>query len=304
MNAAAPILAGPIGPLYFRFRGGSWELSRSVRLVGILNVTPDSFYDGGRYGSPDRALERAERMVEEGADAIDVGGQSTRPGARSLGPDEEWRRVEPVLSALSGRVGVPLSIDTYHGEVARRALDLGAAMVNDVSGLCHDPTIADHAARAGAGLVLMHALGVPDRIHETRPYEDVGAAVAEFLAGQLRLAAARGVSEEHVALDPGVGFSKQAEQSVAALRAIPRLTRMGRPLYIGVSRKSFLNVLTGQPAEGRLAGSLGAVVASWYLGGRIFRVHDVRETRDALRAAGSILDPASSAPAEPVESRR
>ena len=278
-------------PLRFGFRGGSWELSTHPRVVGILNVTPDSFHDGGRYASADRALERAERMVEEGADGIDVGGQSTRPGAVPLGPEDEWRRVEPTLRALADRVAVPLSIDTYHGEVARRALDLGVAVVNDISGLAHDPSIAEHAARAGAGLVLMHAVGVPAAIHDRRDYPDVGGAVVEFLAAALEAAAARGVPRERVALDPGVGFSKQPGQSVAALRAIPRLTALGRPVYIGVSRKSFLGALTGQPVEGRLAGTLGATVAAYALGGRIFRAHDVRECREALRAAVALLTP-------------
>ena len=282
---------GLSGPLRFEYRGGSWELSAAPRVVGILNVTPDSFHDGGRYASADRALERAERMVAEGADGIDVGGQSTRPGAAVLGVEDEWRRVEPALRLLAGRIPVPLSIDTFHGEVARRALDLGVAVVNDISALAHDPSIADHAARAGAGLVLMHALGVPDRIHERRAYPDLGAQVRGFLAAQLDVAAARGVPRTCVALDPGVGFSKQPEQSISALRAIPLLTSLGRPLYIGVSRKSFLGALTGQPTEGRLAASLGATAAAYALGGRIFRTHDVRETRDALRAAEALLAP-------------
>lgn len=303
MGPAAQAPGALIAPLRFDFRGGSWDLSRGFRLVGILNVTPDSFYDGGRYASADLALRRAERMVAEGADAIDVGGQSTRPGGAPLSPEAEWERVEPVLRALGGRAGVPLSIDTYHGEVARRALDLGVAMVNDVSGLTHDPGLADHVARHAAGLVLMHARGVPDGIHEARRYDDVGAEVEVFLAARLRLAGTRGVPETNVALDPGIGFSKRAEQSLEALRAIPRLTRLGRPLYIGISRKSFLAAPSGPPPEGRLAASLGATVAAWLLGGRIFRVHDVRETRDALGAAGSILDPASGAPATPLESR-
>lgn len=300
---AAPVPGALTAPLRFGFRGGSWDLAGGFRLVGILNVTPDSFHDGGRYASADRALAHAERMVAEGADAIDVGGQSTRPGATPLTPEEEWERVEAVLRALPDRVGVPLSIDTFHGEVARRALDLGVAIVNDVSGLGYDPAVADHVARAGAGLVIMHALGVPGRIHEAREYEDVGAAVAEFLAAQLRRAASRGVPETSVAFDPGVGFSKRADQSLAVLRAIPRLTALGRPLYIGVSRKSFLGALSGPSPEGRLAASLGATVAAWLLGGRIFRVHDVRETREALTTAGSILDRAPVAPAEPLESR-
>lgn len=284
-------------PLIFAFRGGSWDLAERPRVVGILNVTPDSFYDGGRYASADRAIERAERMAEEGADAIDIGGQSTRPGSAPLGVEEEWQRLKPLLGALPGRVAVPVSVDTFHAEIARRALELGASILNDITGLAHDPSIASHAAAAGAGLVLMHSLGGPGRLHEPRGYEDVGASVRDFLAAQMRLARERGVAAERIALDPGAGFSKQADQSIAALRSIRELTALGRPLYIGVSRKSFLGALTGQPAEGRLAASLGATVAAFALGGRIFRAHDVRETRDALSAALALL--AAGAPAAP-----
>jgi dihydropteroate synthase len=299
----APAAGALTAPLRFQYRGGSWDLSRGFRLVGILNVTPDSFHDGGRFDAPGRARERAERMAAEGADAIDVGAQSTRPGATPLSWEREWERLLPVLEALRDLPGVPISVDTFHGEVARRALDLGAAMVNDVSGLEHDPAVADHVARAGAGLVLMHARGVPDRIHEPREYGDLGAEVAAFLAGQLGAARARGVPEGNVALDPGIGFSKRADQSLGALRAIPRLTALGRPLYIGISRKSFLKGPAGSPPEARLAASLGATVAAWRLGARIFRVHDVRETREALAAAESILDPAPGPQAPPWESR-
>lgn len=292
-GTAAPLTVPsvPPGPLAFVFRTGSWDLAERPRVIGILNVTPDSFYDGGRYASPDRAIERAERMVEEGADGIDIGGRSTRPGAAALDIEEEWRRLLPALRGLCGRVNIPVSVDTFHGEIARRALDSGAAIVNDITGLAQDPSIAALAAGAGAGLVLMHSVGGPDRLHEPRRYEDVGGSVRGFLTAQLHLAVAGGVPAERIALDPGIGFSKQPDQSLAALRAIPGLTALGRPLYIGVSRKSFLGALTGQPVEGRLAASLGATVAAFALGGRIFRTHDVRETRDALRAAGALLAP-------------
>jgi dihydropteroate synthase len=273
----------------FTHRLGSWDLSQQARVVGILNVTPDSFSDGGRFLSPDRAVERAEQLSEAGADAIDIGGQSTRPGSTEpVGADEEWARIAPVLEALAKNPLAPVSVDTYHGEVARRALDLGASIVNDVSGLMVDPTLADHAARAGAGLVLMHSMGAP-RFHQPREYADVALEVRAFLADRMREAEARGVPPERIALDPGVGFSKRAEQSLDALRGLPLLTSLGRPLYIGVSRKSFLGSVTGQPVEGRLAAGLGATVACYALGARIFRTHDVRETRDALRIAEDVL---------------
>jgi dihydropteroate synthase len=281
----------------FAYRSGVWDLSERPRVVGILNLTPDSFYDGGRYESPELALERAERMIAEGADGVDLGGQSTRPGGEPVGAEKEWRRIEPTLALLRRRVGAPISIDTYHGEVARRALDCGADVVNDVTGLTADPTIADHVARAGAGLVLTHSLGAPADLHEPRKYEDVAAEVRAFLERQIRVAESRGVARERIAVDPGIGFSKRARQSIAALRGIPALRGLGRPVYVGVSRKSFLSAITGQPAEARLAAGLGATLAAYSLGAGIFRTHDVRETLDALRAAEALLgDAESSAP--------
>ncbi|HYQ89890.1 MAG TPA: dihydropteroate synthase [Candidatus Binatia bacterium] len=270
-------------------------------MVGILNLTPDSFSDGGRHAAPDAALARAEAMAAEGADAIDVGGQSTRPGATALGAEEEWDRVGPSLPSLVKRIPLPISIDTYSALVARRALDAGASMVNDVSGLGVEPELADAVARSGAGLVLMHSLGAPDRIHAPREYQDVARDVSAFLAERMRLAESRGVPRERLALDPGIGFSKRAEQSLEALHGIPRLASLGRPVYVGLSRKSFLGALTGDPVEGRLAAGLGATVAALALGARIFRTHDVRETVAALRLAESILAPADAvAPGAPA----
>lgn len=299
----------PAGPLRFTHRLGTWDFADGPRVVGILNVTPDSFFDGGRFVSPEDALARAFAMVEEGADALDVGGQSTRPRAGApVSEDEEWDRIAPVLRLVVSRLpAVPVSVDTYRGEVARRALEAGVAMVNDVSGLAVAPEIADSVGETGAGLVLMHSRGAPDRLHDARDYPDVGLEVREFLIERLQEAVSRGVDAERIALDPGVGFSKRAEQSVVALRGLPLLTDLGRPLYIGVSRKSFLGSLTGEPVDRRMAAGLGATIAAYALGGRIFRTHDVRETRDALRVARAILDaevnPASLDP-QPVPERR
>lgn len=259
-------------------------------MVGILNLTPDSFYDGGRHVAPDAAFQRVEAMAAEGADAIDVGGQSTRPGAQAMSAEEEWGRLEPRLKSLVARVSLPFSIDTYHAEVARRALDQGVAMVNDVSGLGVDPTLADVTARAGAGLVLMHSHGAPAGFHTPREYPDVVEEVRGFLESRTRLAEQRGVPREAIALDPGIGFSKRAEQSFEALAGIPRLLTLGRPVYVGVSRKSFLGSLTGEPAEARLPAGIAATVAAFLLGARIFRTHDVRETVQALRIAERVVE--------------
>ena len=269
-------------------------------MVGILNLTPDSFYDGGRYLEPASALARAETMASEGADALDVGAQTTRPGAGPPAtPDEEWDRLRPVLPELV-RMGLPVSVDTYRAEVARRALDAGVSMVNDVTGLTAEPELARHAARAGAALIVMHALGAPDRMHDLVEYADAAESVRSFLARQMQAAIAAGVPEERIALDPGIGFSKRAAQSLEVLRGLPRLTSLGRPLYIGVSRKSFLAHVTGRdaavpvPVSDRLAAGLGATIAAIALGARIVRTHDIRETVDAIRTAEAIWNPLES----------
>lgn len=281
-------------PLIFRHRAGSWDLHERARVVGILNLTPDSFYDGGRHAEPARAIARAEAMAAEGADAIDAGAQSTRPGVgpqAMIDAEEEWSRLAPVLPALV-RLGLPVSVDTWRALVARRALDAGAAMINDVTGLTGDPAMAATVAEGSAGLVLMHALGAPDRMHERVEYGDVVEEVREFLHRQMAVALEAGIATERIALDPGIGFSKRAPQSLRVLQGLPRLTSLGRPLYIGVSRKSFLGRVTGgRPAEERLAGGLGATVAALALGARIVRTHDVRETVDAIRTAEAIWNP-------------
>ena len=305
----------------FVFRGGTWDFggaSPHARVVGIVNVTPDSFFDGGRYADPARAIDRALQLVAEGADSIDVGAQSTRPGpaggasapATQVGAEEEWRRLEPVLALLAARLAtrpnpIPISVDTYHASVARRALDAGASIVNDVSGLTADPGMTRVVAEAGAGLVIMHALGAPGAMHAPREYGDVGREVRDFLADRVAEAVAAGVEPERIALDPGIGFSKRADQSVEALRALPLLTGLGRPLYIGVSRKSFLGQLTGRPVEERLAAGLGATIAAVALGARIVRTHDVAATRDALLAAEAVLhpEPRAGVESEPETSR-
>ncbi|MGE5178488.1 MAG: dihydropteroate synthase [Bacteroidota bacterium] len=289
--------------MIFVHRAGSWDLGERARVVGILNLTPDSFYDGGRYAEPSAALARAEAMAAEGADAIDVGAQSTRPGGEPpIGAEAEWERLRPVLPGLI-RLGLPVSIDTWRVGVARRALEAGAAIVNDITGLTAEPAIAREAAAAGAGLVIMHSRGGPDHLHDPVEYDNVVEEVRGFLIAQWNAAAAAGVPNERIALDPGIGFSKRAPQSLAVLYGLPRLTSLGRPLYIGVSRKSFLGHVTGRPAEERLAAGLGATVAARLRGGGIFRTHDVRETVDAIRMAEAIVNPDRAGAHEPAPSR-
>jgi len=283
----------PREPLIFRHRTGVWDLTWRPRVVGILNLTPDSFYDGGRYATSDAAMARAEVMVSEGADAIDVGGQSTRPGAKPLSAEEEWARLGPFLGSLVKRIPLPFSIDTYHPEVARRALDAGVAMVNDVTGL-GDPSLADAVAGAEAGLVLMHSLGGPGQFHQRRVYHDLAAEMRAFLVERMGLAESRGVPREQIALDPGIGFSKNADQSLGAIHAIPTLKTLGRPIHLGVSRKSFLAKTIGSPEADRLDAALGISMAAYEHGARIYRTHDVRETVETVRLAQMRFAPCES----------
>jgi dihydropteroate synthase len=258
-------------------------------VMGILNVTPDSFADGGRRLDPSVAIADGEQMLSHGADLIDVGGESTRPGAPPLDEAEEWRRIEPVLRGLRSRTRAPISVDTYKASVAQRAIDLGADLVNDVSALTYDPPIAGVVARAGVAVVLMHNRGRSADMYERAQYADVAADVASELS--LRVAAAReaGIAADRIILDPGVGFAKEASQSFAVLAGLPRVAAMGRPILCGPSRKSFLTKAIGDRVpDGRVWATAAAVTASVLLGAHIVRVHDVKPMVDVVRVADAI----------------
>jgi dihydropteroate synthase len=256
--------------------------------MGIVNVTPDSFSDGGRHLDPDAAADAARRLAAEGAAHVDVGGVSTRPGSEPVSLDEELRRVVPVLERLGG--SVPLSIDTAKAEVARRALELGAELVNDVTALRGDPDLAGVVADAGAYLCLMHMRGEPRTMQADPRYDDVAAEVAAFLEGRLAAAVAAGIPEERVCLDPGIGFGKTVAQNLELVRRLDVLLALGRPVLIGLSRKSTLGRVLGDPSAttGSAAASVGAAVAAFERGASIFRVHDVREHVEALTAAAAV----------------
>ncbi len=256
-------------------------------VAGILNVTPDSFFDGGRWYTPDDAIGRAFVMSEEGADLIDIGGESTRPGADPVPAEEEWARLEPILRGLD-ELPIPFSIDTTKLYVAQRALDAGAAAINDVSGLRREPALADLAARTGAGLVLMHSRGTPRTMQADTTYADLVGEVRRELGGALALARERGCAPEQVALDPGIGFGKSAEGSLELIARLRELASLGRPIYLGPSRKSFLGKLFGLEPEERLEGTIAACVAALERGAHIFRVHDVRAVRRALDVAHAV----------------
>ena len=258
--------------------------------MGVLNVTPDSFSDGGDFLEPAAAVTHAELLAAEGADVIDVGGESTRPGAAPVGEEEELRRVLPVFEALRDRRLAPLSIDTGKAGVAHAALAAGATFVNDVSALRADPGMARVVADAGADVCLVHMRGEPRTMQENPTYEEVVTEVREFLEERLAFAVAAGIPEEKVWLDPGIGFGKTLEHNLELLRRLDEIVSIGRPVVVGVSRKRFIGRLTGKAERDRLAGSLAAAVLAFERGATMFRVHDVGPTRDALAVAGATLD--------------
>jgi len=256
--------------------------------MGVVNVTPDSFSDGGRFFEHGDAIAHGRKLAEDGADLVDVGGESTRPGAEPVGAEEERRRVIPVVEALAAE-GIGVSVDTNKAAVARPALEAGAAVVNDVSAFRFDPELAGLTAAAGATCVLMHMLGEPRTMQDDPRYEDVVAEVAAFLEERLAFAVSEGVPEDRVWLDPGIGFGKTSEHNLELLRRLDEIAALGRPVVIGTSRKSFLGRLTGRGEEGRLAGTLATNVMALERGASVFRVHDVAEVGDALRVAGAVL---------------
>jgi dihydropteroate synthase len=255
--------------------------------MGVLNVTPDSFSDGGRFLQPDAAIEHARRLVAEGAAIVDIGAESTRPGAAPVSSDEELRRLQPVLESIAG---TPVSIDTSKAVVARRALGLGAEMVNDVTALRADPELAGVVGEHGAYLCLMHMQGEPRTMQAAPRYEDVVSEVAHFLEERLELAVAGGVREDRICLDPGVGFGKTVDQNLELVRRLDALVALGRPVLVGFSRKSSLGRILGDPTatEGTMPASLGAAVAAFERGAWMLRVHDVRETVEALTIAAAV----------------
>jgi dihydropteroate synthase len=263
--------------------------------MGVLNVTPDSFSDGGRFSSTERALARALEMIAEGADILDIGGESTRPGAQAVSAEEEIRRVVPVIEALSKSSDVPISVDTTKALVARAALRAGAEIINDISGLRFEPELGRVAAAAGAGLLLMHSRGDMRTMHELEPVPDILTEVACGLRHAIAEAERRGVPRECIALDPGIGFSKSLEQNLELIARFDRFARMfqGFPLLIGTSRKSFLGrLLEGAPTSERLHATMATVTAAVLGGAHIVRVHDVRAALETVRVADALKDAA------------
>lgn len=269
--------------------GGSLSLGTRTVVVGVLNVTPDSFSDGGQTFEAGRAIDRALEMESEGADIVEIGGESTRPGATPLSASEELARVLPVISGLAGRLRVPISIDTYKSEVAAAATAQGASIINDVSALRFDPRLADVVAREGAALVLMHMRGEPETMQKIEPSPEIFAEIISDLGSAVGLAMQRGVSRDRIVIDPGIGFGKTLEQNLAILNHLERFESFDLPLMIGTSRKSFIGRITGRKENDRLFGSAASIAIAILRGAHLIRVHDVKQMSDVARIADAIL---------------
>jgi dihydropteroate synthase len=266
----------------------SLDLSQPI-VMGILNVTPDSFSDGGQYSKVSAAVDRAQAMVAAGAGIIDVGGESTRPGAAEVAESEELARVIPIIEALAPRLAVPISVDTSKPAVIAAAVRAGASIVNDVRAL-REPGALEAAAKTDAAVCLMHMQGTPQTMQAQPMYANVVAEVAEFLHDRIEACTAAGIPTDRLVLDPGIGFGKRLEHNLALLAALPVLRRLGAPLLVGVSRKGILGALTGRPVEQRVHAGLAVAASSVLAGASIVRVHDVAETLDAVKVAAALRD--------------
>jgi dihydropteroate synthase len=276
----------------YRFGSVEYDLSSRTHLVGILNVTLDSFSDGGKFFDTSRAIEHALKMTEEGADIIDIGGESTRPGSDSISVDEELRRVIPVIEALCEKVNIPISIDTYKTDVARKALEAGATIVNDISGLTFDPEMAGVVAEHGATVIIMHMKGTPKTMQVDPVYNDVVGEIKEFLLRQARAAEAHGV--EQIIVDPGIGFGKKLEHNLEVFRRLRELTELDYPLMVGPSRKSFIGMILDLPVDSRLEGTAAAIAVSVLNGANLVRVHDMQAMKRVAQVVDAIKRGASA----------
>jgi dihydropteroate synthase len=272
----------------WRCRERRVECGERTLIMGIVNVTPDSFSDGGQFFETEAAVSHALELAVAGADLIDVGGESTRPGAERVSPEEEQRRVVPIIRRLRELCAIPISIDTYKSAVAHEALHAGADIINDISGLTFDPEMAGLAAQTGAGLVLMHIQGTPTDMQLNPHYQDVMEEILRFLQQQLRFAAEKGVKPEQIVVDPGIGFGKRLDDNFTILRRLRMLQACGVPILVGPSRKSFIGQTLDAPANDRLEGTSAAVTAAILNGANIVRVHDVKEMKRVARIADAI----------------
>ena len=271
----------------WRCRDRAFDLADRALVMGVLNVTPDSFSDGARYFHPDAAIARAKELLAEGADLIDVGAESTRPGSQPVPAEGQWRRLEPVLRELAKQPEICLSVDTTRAEVAARALDLGVRVINDVSALA-DPDMAKRVADAGAGAVLMHMRGTPADMQHDPSYRDAARQVRDWLGERLEWASGADIAHECLAVDPGIGFGKGLDHNLELIARLDEIAALDRPVVVGVSRKSFIGRLLDAPVDQRIEGGLAAAAIAVFLGATIVRVHDVAVTRRAVAIASAI----------------
>lgn len=272
-----------------RWRDFDLDLSSKTHVMGILNITPDSFSDGGLFYEPERALEHALKMVEDGADIVDIGGESTRPGSEPLPEEEEIRRVVPVIKRLSAQIKVPISIDTYKSRVARAAIEAGASIVNDISGLRFDPEMKKVVAEYKVPVVIMHIKGTPKTMQLNPTYEALIPEIMDYLREGIMIAKEAGIPEELIIIDPGIGFGKTFEHNLEIINNLSEFTYLERPILVGPSRKAFIGKILGDvPPLMRLEGTLAAVAISAYNGANIVRVHDVPETVKVLKVVDAI----------------
>lgn len=265
-------------------------VSKKFWIMGILNVTPDSFYDGGRYQRKEKALEKAFQLIEAGADIVDIGGESTRPGSDCVNTDEELRRVVPVIRRLAKESSIPISIDTTKADVAERAIEAGAVMVNDISGFQMDPRMVKVVAQSKIKCVLTHMQGTPKEMQVNPVYQDVKSDILAFFKNQIEMACSQGVQFEQIMVDPGIGFGKNVSHNLEILRSIDLFLTLGCPVMIGASRKSFIGKILGcSDPQDRLEGSLAAAISAYLKGATYFRVHDVLETKRALKMVSEIM---------------
>jgi dihydropteroate synthase len=271
-----------------RCREKTLLLDSKVLIMGILNVTPDSFSDGGRFLDPTFAVDQAQEMVAQGADIIDIGGESTRPGASYVSAEEEIDRIRPILQVLGKCIDIPLSIDTRKAAVAQMALDCGASIVNDVSALEDDSCMAKVIQESGAGVVLMHRQGPSATMQEAPHYEDVVEEVKSFLAQRVAFAQSMGIPSDHIIVDPGIGFGKTCNHNLKILSSLGEFLKLNQPLMIGLSRKGFIGDLTGKPVAEREMGNAAAIATAVWQGAHILRVHDVSAMKDPIRVAQAL----------------
>ena len=271
------------------FRQKKYNLSERTHIMGVLNVTPDSFSDGGKFFGLEKAVIQGLKMVEEGADIIDIGAESTRPSSRPVSLEEEEKRALPVLEALAKKIQVPISIDTYKSQIAQKALEAGAELINDISGLKLDSEMAKLVAKYNVPVIIMHIKGTPQNMQENPYYENVIREIKDYFEERINAATSSGMAEENIILDPGIGFGKRFEDNLTILKNLKEFKKLAKPLLVGLSRKSFIGKILDLPVDERSEGSLGALALSIMQGANIVRVHDVKESVRVARVVDAIL---------------